>query len=92
MSEQSGKLHWSQAVLMAIGGLTLLLLPMKLMPKHALVIDDEGKLQLVKKTWYILWGDTEELGEVRAQSPGHFLIKKLGGSWEPWRGTQLVEP
>lgn len=77
---------------MAIGGITILTLPFQMAPKHSLVIDDEGNIQLIKKTWYVLWGDTQFLGEVRQVSQGSFQIMRPGKlHWEPWLGTQLVE-
>jgi hypothetical protein len=85
VSDQAGKLNWFQAVLMAIGGLTLLILPIQCQPKKQLVIDGDGALIVVKKTWFIFWGNTEIMGEVRQSAPGHYLYKEEGTSaWTIW--------
>ena len=71
--------------MIAIGGLTLLTLPVQCRSRKALVIDDEGSLQVVKRHWYILWGETEYLGEVRQTGPGTYLFQKSGTStWTKW--------
>lgn len=79
-----GDRHWSELLIFTVGCVAILWGALHVGRAQDRIAVEHGAMLLVRDRWYVLWTDTQILGELRQWGTGSFSLVDNRGLWSYW--------